>query len=175
VLLKYNAQGSTRHVLLKYNARGTTKCVFLKYNAWDTTRCKCNARDTNRCVHLSVTFTMYLAPTFRDTKRVSYARYPFKTTFLLDFKFTLLIYSERIRLKLLPGSTKTWRPIRLPRRCNCNRCYAPINVRPDYHRYGVGVGEGRGWWGNGLLSFPEMVGICHCLRSIHLDRVVAPH
>jgi len=25
---------------------------------------------------------------------------------------------------------------------------APINVMPNYYRYGLGLGEGRGWWGN---------------------------
>ena len=42
-----------------------------------------------------------------------------------------------------------------------------------YHRYRLRVGEGQGW-GNGPLSFPEVVGISHCLRSIHFDCAVAP-
>jgi len=53
--------------------------------------------------------------------------------------------------------------------------YAPINVISDYHRYGLRVEEGRGWWENGPLSFPEVVGICYCLRNIHFNCVVAPH
>jgi len=36
--------------------------------------------------------------------------------------------------------------------------YAPINVMPDSHRYGLMVGEGRSWWGNGLL-WVDLLGI----------------
>jgi len=55
------------------------------------------------------------------------------------------------------------------------QCNASINVMPNYHRYRLRVGEGRGWWGNGPLSFSEVVEICHCLRSIHFDHAIVSH